>query len=178
MQCPLPLHLPFPDDDEAAVVAGGEEGLVVVEGDRQGGEGVGLQFVDAGLAGSGDVKEVNPAVLRGGDDALPAPVGHQGSEAGPDVEVSVDHRELTQETERSHAVSHREQEEAVVADIDEYPGVGGGGPAHDAGHLAALSHQVTVALAELPHTGVNLEGEDSASLRSGPHQVILGERKL
>ena len=83
------LPLPFPYDDKSAVVAGGQEGLVVVEGDREGGEGVRLQFVDAGLAGSGDVEEVNPAVLRGGDDTLPAPVGHQGSEAGPDVEVRV-----------------------------------------------------------------------------------------
>ena len=60
---PLPLPLPFPDDDEATVVAGGEEGLVVVEGHGEGGEGVALQFVDAGLAGPRGVKEVNPAVL-------------------------------------------------------------------------------------------------------------------
>ena len=174
-QCPLPLHLPFPDDDEAAVVAGGEKGLVVVEGDRQGGEGVGLQFVDAGLAGSGDVKEVNPAVLRGGDDTLPAPEGHQGGEAGPDVEVRVDHRELAVETETAQAVRDGEHQEAVVADIDQYPGVGGGGPAHDVGHLVSLRHQLPVALAELPHAGVHLEREHGAALSPGPHQVILGE---
>ena len=45
----------------------------------------------------------------------------------------------------------------VVAHIDEDPGVVDDGPADVAGDPAVLSHLVPVALAEPPHTGVNLQ---------------------
>ena len=83
----------------------------------------------------------------------------------------MNHRELTVETETAHAVRDGVDQEAVVAHIDEDPGV----PGHDAGHLAALSHQVPVALAESPQTGVNLQREHRASLSPGPDQVVLWE---
>ena len=87
----------------------------------------------------------------------------------------MNHRELAVEAERAQAVSDRVEQEAVVAHIDEDPGVVDGGPAHDAGDPAALSHLVPVALAESPHAGVNLQREHGASLSPGPDQVVLWE---
>ena len=163
----------FPDDEQTAVIAGGQEGLVVVEGDGDGGGGVCLELVDAGLAAPGHVEEIDAAILRGGDDTLSTAVGHEGSKAGPDVEVRVNHRELPVEAEGAEAVSDRIKDEAVVSHIDEEPGGGGGGSGDDAGDPAALSHDVPVSFAQLAEVCVHLEGEHRAAVSPCPDKIVL-----
>ena len=79
--------LTFPDNNKPGGVRGGEEGLVEVESDSDGGAGVRLQLVHAGARGAGEVEEVNSAVLGGGDNAVSGAEGHNGSKSRAKVQA-------------------------------------------------------------------------------------------